>query len=155
MTKDQAYIIAGTRETLTDSDFLTEKFKYKGLAPDSPEVVGVLTKPKSSKHRSLPLVIFNTSGTKKCGGHADQPNNYRIMESLGEKVGKASGGALVVSSSLRDKDEYGGYDVQDVLDIMEIGKQQPEWDGRNVIMIGVSRGAMMTYLAIRDGAIVV
>ncbi len=144
-----------------------DKITYQNSSDSSPEVEGVIAKPVGAKEKSHPLIIFNTPGTKlhpeKVGKATTKStiNGYIIpYASIGQN------GSIVVASSLRDcgnetdgfgainpqADEYGGRDVQDVLDIMEIGKQQPEWDGKNVIMIGLSRGAMMTYMAIKAGA---
>ncbi|MFO1242716.1 MAG: alpha/beta fold hydrolase [Rickettsiales bacterium] len=50
------------------------------------------------------------------------------------------------------KDEFGGSDIHDVLDLIEAGKKEPWWDGKNIFMVGGSRGGMMTYLAIKHGA---
>lgn len=128
------------------------KITYIGNSGDSPVVEGVMAKPVTAKEKSHPLVIYNTPGTKLSGtGYATTDSTiYGNIIPYVSNIG--TGGSIVVSSSLREKDEYGGADIQDVLDIMEIGKQQPEWDGKNIIMIGFSRGAMMTYLAIKAGA---
>ena len=66
--------------------------------------------------------------------------------------------AGVLASNYRGNDggegqeEFGGVDVRDVLQLIEIGKQQPWWDGKNIFMLGWSRGGMMTYLALKAGA---
>jgi dipeptidyl aminopeptidase/acylaminoacyl peptidase len=134
-----------------DDNLQIYKITYKGDDDNSPEVEGVIAKPLSATKNSLPLVVYNTPGTKSNGtGYAT--TNSTIHGNIipyASNIGK--NGSIVVSSSLREKDEYGGADVQDILEIMEIGKRQSEWDGKNVIMIGLSRGAMMTYLAIVAG----
>lgn len=151
MSKEQPKILL--QEAFTESKGLeVDRIVYQGAEPDSPEVEGVIAKPSGAKEQSLPLIIYNTPGTKSNGtGHATTGSTiHGNVIPYAKGIGK--NGSIVVSSSLREADEYGGSDVQDVLDIMEIGKQQPEWDGRNVIMVGFSRGAMMTYLAIKEGA---
>lgn len=151
MSKEHPKILS--QETFTESKGLgVDRIVYQGAEFDSPKVEGVIAKPSGAKERSLPLIIYNTPGTKSNGtGHATS-NSTLHGNIIPYAKGIGKNGSIVVSSSLREADEYGGADVQDVFDIMEIGKQQPEWDGRNIIMIGFSRGAMMTYLAIKEGA---
>ena len=50
------------------------------------------------------------------------------------------------------KEEFGGADVNDVLNLIKLGQAQEWWDGKNIFMLGWSRGAMMTYRCIAEGA---
>ncbi|MBK8663087.1 MAG: prolyl oligopeptidase family serine peptidase [Ignavibacteriales bacterium] len=67
----------------------------------------------------------------------------------------ASWGFVVFASSYRASfnnelnDEFGGSDVDDILNLMEIAKEIPFADTSRWAMEGWSRGGMMTYLALR------
>jgi dipeptidyl aminopeptidase/acylaminoacyl peptidase len=66
----------------------------------------------------------------------------------------ASEGYIVVSSWLRGhggsegEDEYGGADLNDVLNLIPLVRGLPQADASRVSMVGVARGGMMTYLAL-------
>jgi dipeptidyl aminopeptidase/acylaminoacyl peptidase len=49
-------------------------------------------------------------------------------------------------------DEMGGADVQDVLAAVRLTASRPDVDRRAIYLYGESRGGMMTFQAIRDGA---
>ncbi len=63
-------------------------------------------------------------------------------------------GYVVVSSWLRGhggsegQDEYGGADLNDVLNLIAPVRGLPNADANRLAMVGVSRGGMMTYLAL-------
>ncbi|GAB1350627.1 hypothetical protein MASR1M107_28420 [Ignavibacteriales bacterium] len=67
----------------------------------------------------------------------------------------ASWGFVVFASSYRASfnddlhDEFGGSDVDDILNLMEIAKDIPFADTSRWAMEGWSRGGMMTYLALK------
>ena len=50
------------------------------------------------------------------------------------------------------RDEFGGEDIHDVLNLIKMAKSLPFIDSSKIVMIGFSRGGMMTYLAIKHGA---
>ncbi|NIN64702.1 MAG: prolyl oligopeptidase family serine peptidase [Anaerolineae bacterium] len=63
-------------------------------------------------------------------------------------------GYVVVSSWLRGhggsegEDQYGGADLNDVLNLIPLVRGLPKADASRMAMVGVSRGGMMTYLAL-------
>lgn len=66
----------------------------------------------------------------------------------------ASWGYVVAASQYRGaagvsegKDEFGGADVNDVLNLIPLLEAEPRCDAKRIGMIGWSRGGMMTYLA--------
>ena len=71
----------------------------------------------------------------------------------------ARGGFLVVAPQYRQsdggegKDEMGGADVSDVLNAVRLARTLPGADSARVFMYGESRGGMMAYQAVRDGAV--
>jgi dipeptidyl aminopeptidase/acylaminoacyl peptidase len=49
------------------------------------------------------------------------------------------------------KDEFGGADVHDVLNLVPVARAQPQADVGRLVVFGGSRGGMMTFLALRAG----
>lgn len=132
----------------------TERILYD---VDRIEVSGVRVTPKELPSEGVPLVFFNRGGS---GG-------YGMMTSLQitylmHPLAKFWDGAIVLGSNYRGNDtenaldekldEFGGADVADVMQLIEIGKQMPQWDGKNIFMAGWSRGGMMAALAMKQGA---
>ena len=72
----------------------------------------------------------------------------------------AWGGFLVLASQYRGVsdedpsgpkgDQFGGQDVRDVVKLMQLVNRIPEADPDKVVMVGASRGAMMSFLAARQ-----
>jgi dipeptidyl aminopeptidase/acylaminoacyl peptidase len=126
----------------------TDIYKIKYLS-DSLEVVGFVVKP-AEINRKYPVIIFNRGGNREFG-------------KIGEKLFKyfsflASRGYVVVASQYRGNDggegreEFGGGDVNDVLNLFPLIGSLPFTDPDKVVMLGYSRGGMMTCLAIKNGA---
>jgi dipeptidyl aminopeptidase/acylaminoacyl peptidase len=69
----------------------------------------------------------------------------------------ANEGFIVVAPALRQseggegKDELGGDDLHDIMNILPLLEKLPGTDRENVFMLGESRGGMMTYMAIKEG----
>ncbi len=55
---------------------------------------------------------------------------------------------------LARRDEWGGIEVDDVLNLVPLLQSRPEVDSANLFMLGVSRGGTMTYLALKRGVAV-
>lgn len=115
---------------------------------DGLRVPGFIIKPKSEG--VYPVIIFNRGGQKEYG-----KIDENLLEGL---VFVAAEGYVVVASQYRGlpdfegADEFGGADVHDVLNLFPLINQLPYADTDNVFMVGMSRGGMMTYLAIKEGA---
>ncbi|MDX1479006.1 MAG: alpha/beta fold hydrolase, partial [Saprospiraceae bacterium] len=120
---------------LFDITYLSDGFKVKGY----------LLEPRASgKH---PCVIFNRGGNRSFG----MLTPVRIAF-LGGKL--ASHGYVVIASNYRGVDggegmeEFGGADVNDVLNLIPALGQTEKADTSRIGMYGWSRGGMMTYLAL-------
>lgn len=130
------------------SDPIIERVEYE---VDGLNVTGVFAHPANIEPGKHPLLIFNRGGSGDYGMLV-LPVILRYM------VPFAENGYLTFASNYRGNDggggadEFGGADVHDVLALIELGKQQPGWDGKNIFMLGGSRGGMMTYIAIKEGA---
>jgi dipeptidyl aminopeptidase/acylaminoacyl peptidase len=95
----------------------------------------------------FPCVIFNRGGNSSLSVFDDA----HAVASLGKL---ATWGYIAVASQYRGagggegRDEFGGADVDDVLNLIPVLESLPSADRTRIGMYGVSRGGMMTYLAL-------
>ncbi len=101
-------------------------------------VEGYTAEPKD-KSKKYPLILWNRGGDFKNG----RLDNFLATGILGEI---ASWGYVAVSSQYRNEDEFGGKEINDVLNVLKIGMHHEKFDGENIGVEGWSRGGMMTYL---------
>jgi dipeptidyl aminopeptidase/acylaminoacyl peptidase len=112
---------------------------------DGLKVNGYLAMPKTDS--VLPCVIYNRGGNRELGAWTDS----RAATQLGRL---ASWGYVVVATQYRGnaggegREEFGGKDVDDVLNLLPLLKSLPQADLMRVGMYGWSRGGMMTYIAL-------
>lgn len=112
------------------------------------KVTGISALPLHSEKQKHPIMIYNRGGNREFG----KLTVLSVMRSL---IPFSRIGYLVYASNYRGNDggegadEFGGADVGDVMNLIEIAKQDPAWDGRNIFMLGHSRGGMMTYISLR------
>ena len=115
--------------------YLSDGFKVKGY----------LAAPKEGK--KLPCVIYNRGGNRSFGALDDEEAVYLLGRI-------ASWGYVVAASQYRGnmggegKEEFGGADVNDVLNLIPLLESVPQADATRIGMYGWSRGGMMTYLAL-------
>ena len=88
-----------------------------------------------------PLAIFNRGGNKDYG-------SLSVLSVLGNHP-IVDAGYVMLASQYRTNDEFGGKDLNDVMQLVTIGQKLPHVNPSNIHMIGVSRGGMMTYMAAR------
>jgi dipeptidyl aminopeptidase/acylaminoacyl peptidase len=117
---------------------------------DGLKVKGFIWKPKDTAGKKLPLLIYNRGGNLEFGKlHPWSMGGFRYW---------VSRGFVVIASQYRGndggegKEEFGGADVNDVLNLFPLAKSLGYVDMNNAFMMGASRGGMMTYIAIRRGA---
>jgi dipeptidyl aminopeptidase/acylaminoacyl peptidase len=126
----------------------TEYYKIRYLS-DGLEVVGFIVKPKGNASK-YPILIFNRGGNREYGKITKK--SFRYLSYLSSK------NFVVLASQYRGNDggegreEFGGKDVNDVLNLIKLAKSLPFVESSKIVMLGFSRGGMMTYLAIKDGA---
>ena len=119
---------------------------------DGLRVVGILVKPRGAQSTRYPVIIYNRGGLLDIG-KLDTPNILDFFE-------LAANGFVVLASQYRGNDggegreEFGGADVNDVTNLMSIAAGLPYADPKNVFLYGLSRGGMMTFLALERGAVV-
>lgn len=128
-----------------DTKFEFEKLKYMsgGL-----KVVAYVYRPKQTGGRKFPAVIFNR-GSGPRGDIA--PELVAFFHRL------ASEGFVILAPMLRQsdgsegRDEMGGADVDDLMNVLPLARSLAYVDANNLFMYGESRGGMMTYQAVRRG----
>ena len=126
----------------------TECFKIKYLS-DGLKVVGFVVKPKADGLK-YPLIIFNRGGNREVGKITKKSLKYLTYLSSNKYVVLAS--QYRGNDGGQGKEEFGGKDVNDVLNLIKMAKSLPFINSSKIVMLGFSRGGMMTYLAIKNGA---
>jgi dipeptidyl aminopeptidase/acylaminoacyl peptidase len=125
---------------LDSLDFYSIRYSSGNL-----EINGFIIEPKTGSN--LPSIIFNRGGNREFGALS--------IGLLIEWVARiAREGYIVIASQYRGSsgsegtDEFGGSDVDDVLNLIPIITKMPRADTARIGMYGWSRGGMMTYLAL-------
>ncbi|MES2732051.1 MAG: prolyl oligopeptidase family serine peptidase [Bacteroidota bacterium] len=112
---------------------------------DGLKVKGFLVTPKKSG--KYPCIIYNRGGNRDYGA-ITLSNQVPILARL------ASWGYVVVASQYRGNagseghEDFGGKDVNDVLNLIPLLYSLPQADTARMGMYGWSRGGMMTYIAL-------
>ena len=110
------------------------------------KVVGFIIEPQ--KGGNLPCVIYNRGGSGEFGVIKTGMLFARFPAEL------AAQGYIVITSQYsgnagsEGKDEMGGSDIDDVLNLQKILKKYPRANAKKIGMYGGSRGGMMTYLSL-------
>ena len=116
---------------------------------DGLEVSGFIWKPTNVTGRRLPQIIFNRGGNREFSKLTPQTKwgffDYVVS------------GFVVIGSQYRGndggqgKEEFGGADVDDVMNLVPLAQSLGYVDMNNVFVLGWSRGGMMTLLALKRG----
>jgi dipeptidyl aminopeptidase/acylaminoacyl peptidase len=112
---------------------------------DGLRVRGYLVEPVDGD--SLPAVIYNRGGNRDFGAFTDTSAVF-LLAPLAAK------GYVVAASQYRGnmggegQEEFGGADVNDVLNLLPLLDRHARVDSTRIGMYGWSRGGMMTYLAL-------
>lgn len=131
-----------------DLELLKIKYMSDGL-----KISGFIYKPKDVAGKRLPAVIWNRGGAGDDNviGVANYLHFYEMHRLAAE-------GFVVLASQYRGydggegKDEVGGADTDDVLNLFPLARSLGYVDMERVYMFGFSRGAQMTLQAIGRGA---
>ena len=115
---------------------------------DGLKVVGYLWKPKDAAGKKLPLIIYNRGGNREFGKLSPWAWSgfYEYL----------SNGFVVVASQYRGndggegKEEFGGADVRDVLNLVPLARGLGYVDMNNLFLFGWSRGGMHALLARKE-----
>ena len=123
---------------------VVEKIAYLS---DGLKIKGYLAYPRENKGKKFPCIIWNRGGYENKG--AIDKFSARGMYGL-----IASWGYVVFASQYRGnagsegKEELGGNDVNDILNLIPLADELPFADKNKWGMEGWSRGGMMTYLTL-------
>lgn len=139
--------IAQVRAFMPDIDSLLAQVRLYRITylSDGLRVKGYLAEPAAPGR--YPGLIFNRGGNREFG----KLNDGQLLRHL---VPMARWGYVVVAGQYRGNDggegreEFGGADVNDVLALMPVLAQLPAADTARIGMVGMSRGGLMTYLAL-------
>jgi len=149
---------AAYEEARTQTRFDILDFTY---ASDGLHVPGLLIKPKTTGTRKWPAIIFNRGGNGDLGSIRDNGQRCVGMNTSCLDVVDlyllAKSGFVVIASDYRyqgatvKRDEWGGVEVDDVVNLVPALKSLDFVDPERIYMLGLSRGGTMTYLAIKRG----
>ncbi|MCF2876469.1 MULTISPECIES: alpha/beta hydrolase family protein [unclassified Tenacibaculum] len=118
---------------------------------DSLEIQSFATFPK--KEGKYPVIIFNRGGNRDFGALSLTKEKHKLFfPPMFSKI--TNNDYIVIGCNYREsgksegKDEFGGKDVNDVLNLLKVVKEFPKADTTRIGMYGWSRGGMMTYLSL-------
>ena len=112
---------------------------------DSLHIKGLIVEPKAAG--KYPVIIFNRGGNRTFGALS-----LGTIITYTSKL--AAQGYIILASNYREQDEFGGKEINDVLNLIETTKTIQKADTTRIGMFGWSRGGMMTYLALKNSAII-
>lgn len=115
-------------------------FYFITYESDQQIIKGLLIEPK--KEGKYPVVIFNRGGNRDFG-------QLTVATLIMYTSKLAEQGYVIIGSNYREKDEFGGAEINDVLNLTETVKEIEKADSNCIGMFGWSRGGMMTYLALQ------
>lgn len=127
--------------------FECQRIKYWS---DGLKIFGYIWKPQNTRGKKLPLIIVNRGGSLELSKLTPNCGRFGFYNFL-------ANGFVVVGSQYRGndggqgKEEFGGADVNDVLNLIPLVKSLEYIDTNNIFMLGESRGGMTTYLALKQG----
>lgn len=139
---EEAVDLSEIQEKMVGSGWGSEVLKnteVKKIIYDSDglKVQGYLAYPKNNSQK-LPLLIWNRGGNRKDG----KIDDFLAKGMFGEI---ASWGYVVLASNYREEDEFGGREINDILNLVPLADEIAFCDSSKIGMEGWSRGGMMTY----------
>jgi dipeptidyl aminopeptidase/acylaminoacyl peptidase len=129
-----------------DPAFTYERVLYKSA---DAVVSGYLYSPRKAQREKLPVIVFSR-------GNYVVNNQAPVLLTMVRRLARE--GFILFAPMFRGSDgtgghdEMGGADLHDLRSAIELVKSLDQADATNVFLYGESRGAMMTYFALRDDA---
>lgn len=126
-------------------DFYRISYLSNGLL-----ITGLMVAPKAEG--SYPVIVYNRGGNRDLG-------RLLVATSVDVLSRFAAEGYVVVASNYRGNsssegtEEFGGSDVNDVINLIKALPEIPKADAEKVGLLGLSRGGMMNYLTMKQGNI--
>lgn len=134
----------GKEKGVTLDDYLSYRFFYES---DGLQIEAYISAPKSQivTDKQSPCLIYNHGGNR----------NYSSLNEADTLYYAYNIGMICVATNYRGcgnsegTDEFGGDDVDDVTKIVDLCGNFDYIDNSKINMLGISRGGMMTYEALR------
>jgi dipeptidyl aminopeptidase/acylaminoacyl peptidase len=146
-------------EARTQTAFDVIDIRY---ASDGLSIRGMLIRPRSPPRERWPAIIFNRGGTGDYGRIGNYGASCKEERDpclyLVDLYLLAKAGFVIIASDYRfhgptgKRDEWGGADVDDVMNLVPALHSLEIVDPERLYMLGQSRGGTMTYIALRRGA---
>ena len=111
-------------------------------------VTGFLVQPKDLKD-TVPVILYNRGGNQDLG-------QLLVAHAVDILAPLAAEGFIVAATNYRGnsgsegKEQFGGEDVNDIFNLIDALGQVEGADTSSVDLFGLSRGGMMSYLALRE-----
>jgi len=146
-THSDGYIVSEAPWAPVPADYADVLFSRICTISDGLKVYALLGKPKHITKHKYPVIIYNRGGNREFGKIEEPP---QLLHEL------IKSGFIVLASQYRGndgsegKEQFGGDDVHDVLNLIKTAHNLPYADTSNIFMVGRSRGDMMTYLALKE-----
>ena len=132
-------------EAKSDTDYRYQRLLYR--SSDNAVVSGYLYTPQKPSAQKLPAIIFSR-GSYVVNNQA--PVLLTMMRRLAREGFVVFAPMFRGSDGTSGHDEMGGADLQDLRSAIDVVKTLPNVDSNNIYLYGESRGAMMTYFALRE-----
>jgi dipeptidyl aminopeptidase/acylaminoacyl peptidase len=110
-------------------------------------VSGFMVLPRDAADQPLPVIIYNRGGTRDFG-FIKTGMLFTHIADLAQWGYVVIGSQYPGNSQSEGHDEWGGSDLQSVLDLHALIKHLSYADENRIGMFGASRGGMMTYLSL-------
>lgn len=134
-------LISSNGELQSQTEFVNKlSFSKIVYQSDSLKIDGLMGAPKAEG--KYPVIIFNR------GGNRDY-NELSLKMLFFSTAALANDGYIILASNYRSRDEFGGKDLNDVLNLINVANELENADTSKIGMFGWSRGGMMTYLSLK------
>ncbi|MEY3420937.1 MAG: hypothetical protein RIR48_1226 [Bacteroidota bacterium] len=143
VSKTELWEIISSNDSLISDYHYANNLNYSELVykSDSLTVDGFVISPKAKGH--YPVIIFNRAGNRDF-------NKLTLKMLFFSTAVLANEGYIILASNYRIHDEFGGKDLNDVLNLIHVADQLEYADTSRIGMFGWSRGGMMTYLSLKE-----
>jgi len=143
ITKSELWAFISSNDSIKSEYKFANNLNYSGIVyqSDSINVEGFLITPKAKGH--YPVIIFNRGGNREF-------NKLTLKTLFFSTAVLANEGYIILASNYRAQDEFGGKDIQDVLNLLHVADQLENADTSKIGMFGWSRGGMMTYMSLKE-----
>ncbi|WP_435255362.1 alpha/beta hydrolase family protein [Tenacibaculum sp. A30] len=115
---------------------------------DSLKIKGYIMYPKNTR-TEMPLIIFNRGGNRNFGNLTPSLMIYHLSL-LSSKGFIIAGSTYRGNNDSQGKDEFGGKDVNDIINLISLLKESKKVNSSKIALYGWSRGGIMTYLSLKE-----